>query len=244
MKRTQFIAVLFIIISIYCVFFLAIAVALNYNIFCHLRGKNTSHLFLLQREAASILDRTSGPCFETIEAQFLQGLYLRRHSMNAIFKNYIYGNDVAITNPPLKPIDPLSVKMKIKKPILIAGISIIFSGIVILGVLALSNRPEIAGDRSSSISMGTVLFLLAVGISGALSVRRKKKNDRRSASTLEPKAASDDRNQAFVRLNKQYLNLQYKITQKKYSGENPPNHIMKEIYDLERKVRLISRALE
>ena len=235
---------IFIIISINCVFFLAIAVALNYNIFCHLRGKNTSHLFFLQREAASILDRTIGPCFETIEAQSLQGLFLRRQSMNASVKNYIFRNDVAITNPPLKPIDPIRVKMKIKKPILIAGISIILSGIVILSFLAPGNRLKIAGDRSSSISMGTVLFLLVAGISGALSVRRKKKNSRRSASTVEPQAASDDRHQAFVRLNKQYLNLQYKITQKKYSGENPPNHIMKEIYDLERKVRLISRALK
>ena len=176
--------------------------------------------------------------------------------MDANFKHYIQRNDGAITNPPLKPIDPISVKMKIKKPILIAGISIILGGIFLLGFLVLGNPTaiprhspqqrilEIAGDRSNSISKGTVLLLLAVGISGAFSVRRKKKNDGRSASTVEPQTASDDRNQAFVRLNKQYLNLQYKITQNKYSGEDPPNHIMKEISDLERKVRLISRALE
>ena len=176
--------------------------------------------------------------------------------MNANFKYYIHTNDVDITDPPLKPIDPLSVKMKIKKRILIAGISIVLSGIVILGFLAIRNKPiipphnlqqqmpETAGDRSDSISYRTVLLLLAVGISGALSVRRKKKNDGRSAPIAEPQTASDDRNQAFVRLNKQYLNLQYKITQNKYSGEDPPNHLMKEISDLERKVRLISRALE
>ena len=45
-------------------------------------------------------------------------------------------------------------------------------------------------------------------------------------------------------LNKQYLNLQYKITQNKITGDHPPNHLLEEISDLERKVRLISRALE
>jgi hypothetical protein len=48
----------------------------------------------------------------------------------------------------------------------------------------------------------------------------------------------------FNSINKQYLNLQYKITQHKFSGDRPPDCLAKELSDLERKVRLISRALE
>jgi flagellar basal body-associated protein FliL len=146
--------------------------------------------------------------------------------------------------------------MKMKKPAFIALISMILCGIGILGFLEIRNRlvtprqrlqlqtPKPDSDRSASISISAVLLLLAVGISGALSVRRRRKNNRRSAQKIEPEKIPDDRNRAFVRLNKQYLNLQYKITQNKFSGENPPDQLLKEISDLERKVRLISRALE
>jgi len=137
-----------------------------------------------------------------------------------------------------------------------ALIGTIICGMGIFGFLEIRNRPVIPrhslqrqipapdGDRSAPISISTVLLLLAVGVSGALSVRRKKKNKRRSAQIKEPPTTPDDRNKAFVRLNKQYLNLQYKITQNKFSGENPPDCLRKEISDLERKVHLISRALE
>lgn len=172
------------------------------------------------------------------------------------FQKYIYVINVGNTNPPLKPIDSLSVKMKIKKPAFIALISMILSGIGVLGFLEIRNWPvdqrrslqhqksEPESDRFASISIGTVLLLLAVGISGALNVRRNKKNNRRSAQKIEPQRISDNRNKAFVRLNKQYLNLQYQITQTKFSGANPPEGLLKEISDLERKVCLISRALE
>ncbi len=145
--------------------------------------------------------------------------------------------------------------MKIKKPAFIALFSIIIGGIGILGFLQISNRPVVPrhslqhqiaepDDRSASISLSKVLLLLAVGISGALSVRRKKNNKKKSAQKKEPQTTPDDRNTAFVRLNKQYLNLQYKLTQNKFSGENPPDCLRKEISDLERKVRMISRALQ
>ena len=146
--------------------------------------------------------------------------------------------------------------MKIKKPVFIALIGTIICGMGIFGFLEIGNRPvnphpvlqhqiaEPDSDRSASISISTVLLLLAVGVSGVLSVRRKKKNNRRSAQITEPQTTPDDRNKAFVKLNKQYLNLQYKITQNKFSGENAPDCLQKEISDLERKVRLISRALE
>ncbi|MBW2443458.1 MAG: hypothetical protein JRH12_23505 [Deltaproteobacteria bacterium] len=55
---------------------------------------------------------------------------------------------------------------------------------------------------------------------------------------------ADDRDKAFIELNKQYLNLQYRITQHKFSGDFPPDGLKEEITSIERKVRLISRALE
>jgi len=42
MKTAQSIVIIFIIISGNYVFFLANTIALNYNIFCHLLGQNTS----------------------------------------------------------------------------------------------------------------------------------------------------------------------------------------------------------
>jgi hypothetical protein len=104
--------------------------------------------------------------------------------------------------------------------------------------------PELNSARSVSISKSTALLLLAVGVIGALSVRRKKKNKRSPAQHNKPKTTSEDRDKAFIKLNKQYLNLQYKITQHKFSGDSPPDCLLKEISDLDRKVRLISRALQ
>ena len=146
--------------------------------------------------------------------------------------------------------------MKIKTPAFITLIIMIICGIGIFGFLQLHGRPVIPhhslqgqisepqSDRSASLSLGKALLLLAVGISGALSVRRKKKSKKISAQKKEPQTTSDDRNRAFVRLNKQYLTLQYKLTQNKFSGVNPPDGLQNEISDLERRVRLISRALE
>jgi uncharacterized protein HemX len=104
--------------------------------------------------------------------------------------------------------------------------------------------PEQESNRSASISKSTALLLLAAGAIGVLIVRRKKKNKSSPAQKNEPQTPSEDRDKEFVKLNKQYLNLQYQITQHKFSGENPPNCLLKEISDLERKVRLISRAFE
>ena len=161
-----------------------------------------------------------------------------------------------MTNPPLKPIAPLSVKMKIKNLAIIALISMIICGIGILTFLDVPDTsvilthsqqhqtPEPNSDRSFSISKSTTLLLLAVGLIGALSVRRKKNNKRSPVQPNRSQITSVDRDQAFIKLNKQYLNLQYKITQHKFSGDRPPDCLAKELSDLERKVRLISRALE
>lgn len=146
--------------------------------------------------------------------------------------------------------------MKIKNLAFIALISMIISGIAVHGILEIRNKtviphrrhqhqiPEPDSDRSALISKSTALLLLAVGVIGALSVRRRKKSKRSPAQKNEPQTISDDRNREFVKLNKQYLNMQYKITRHKFSGENPPDGLRKEISELERKVRLISRALE
>ena len=87
-------------------------------------------------------------------------------------------------------------------------------------------------------------MLLAVGFVGVLGVRRKKNSKESPPQQKKLQTVSDDRNQAFVKLNKEYLNLQYKLTQHKFSGESPPDGLIEEISNIERKVRLISRALE
>jgi len=104
--------------------------------------------------------------------------------------------------------------------------------------------PQPGSDRSATISKSTALLLLAAGFMGVLSVRRKKKNKRDPAQKRGSLTTSEDRNEAFIKLNKQYLDLQYRITLHKSSGDTPPTGLQKEISDLERKVRLISRALE
>ena len=131
----------------------------------------------------------------------------------------------------------------------------IICGIAVYGIIEIRNQvliphssyqhqiPQSNSDRSASISKSTALLLLTFGVIGALSVRRKKKNKRSPAQKKEPQTRSDGRNKEFVKLNKQYLNMQYKITQHKFSGENAPDCLRKEISELERKVRLISRAL-
>ncbi|MGD8665020.1 MAG: hypothetical protein PVF71_03645 [Desulfobacterales bacterium] len=100
------------------------------------------------------------------------------------------------------------------------------------------------GKVSVSFSKGTVLILLAVGVIGLLCVRRKKKGTKHSAQTTVAHSTHGDRDKAFIDLNKQYLNLQYRITQHKFSGDTPPDGLLKEISDIERKVRLIARTLE
>ena len=92
--------------------------------------------------------------------------------------------------------------------------------------------------------MATILVLLAIGAVGALSVRRKKPPEINPAQQKTLQSMSEDRDRAFVELNKQYLNLQYRITRHKFSGDIPPEGLIEEITNIERKVRLISRALE
>lgn len=175
--------------------------------------------------------------------------------MNADFKT-IHIIDAGITVPPSNPIDPLRVKMKTKIPVSIALISMMIGGI---GILRYFERhtpsvflrpgyhhqlPEPNGAPIVSISKNTTLLLLAVGLIGALIIRRQKKNKKAPAQRNGPQPPSADRDRAFIALNKQYLNLQYKITQHKFSGDHPPEGLLKEVSDLERKVRLISRALD
>ena len=146
--------------------------------------------------------------------------------------------------------------MKTRNLAVIVLISMIISGIGILRFLEVHNRsvimrhsyqnriPELNSDRSVSISKSTALALLAVGAIGALSVRRKKKHNKNPTQHNKPQTTSEDRDKAFIKLNKQYLNLQYKITQHKFSGDRPPDYLLNEISDLDRKIRLISRALQ
>lgn len=164
--------------------------------------------------------------------------------------------DAGTTRPPLKPFDPLSINMKMKNLTFIALFSSIICGIGVLIFLEISNRSviqrhshphQIAGpnsDRPNLVSKSTTLLLLTVAVIGVLWVRRKKEDKRSPARHNRPQATYEDRNKAFIKLNKQYLDLQYKITRHKFSGDSPPEGLQKEISDLERKVRLISRALK
>jgi hypothetical protein len=146
--------------------------------------------------------------------------------------------------------------MKIKNIACISSIGVLVVGGGILGFFEMRKKPVIprhgsqhhlaAPDNGLSVSIpkSTVLTLLAVGIIGVLSVRRKRKIRRSAAQHRTPQIISEDRDKAFIQLNKQYLNLQYKITQHKFSGDKPPEGLIEEISNIEREVRLIARALE
>ena len=146
--------------------------------------------------------------------------------------------------------------MKIKNLAYIAPIGILIFGGGILGFLELHKKAVIPNQSrqhhqaashnkpSVLIPKGTILILLAMGVVGVLSVRRKKNSKESPPQQKKLQTVSDDRDKAFVKLNKEYLNLQYKLTQHKFSGESPPDGLIEEISNIERKVRLISRALE
>ena len=143
--------------------------------------------------------------------------------------------------------------MKIKNLAYIASISMLIIGSGVLGFLEIrkmiprQGRQHHQAPQSKlpvSIPKSTILVLLAVGVGGVLSVRRKKKTKTSPVQQKTPQGISEDRDKAFIKLNKEYLNLQYKITQHKFSGENPPDGLIEAISNMERKVRLISRALE
>ena len=53
-----------------------------------------------------------------------------------------------------------------------------------------------------------------------------------------------DREKEFIKLRKLFLNLSYKMAKLKISGETPPDDLLWEIADIDRKIRLISKALE
>jgi len=135
-------------------------------------------------------------------------------------------------------------------------ISMILSEILLLGFLELHAKavvlrqsrqqqiPKPNGNRSASISNSTIFFLLSVGIIGVLSVRCRRKSKRRMAIPNHSQKAPEARHKAFIKLNKQYLKFQYKIAQHKFSGNSPPDGLLEAFSDLERQLRLISRALE
>jgi hypothetical protein len=149
--------------------------------------------------------------------------------------------------------------MNIKKfaPLALVGVLIFAKGIQ--GFAEIPTGSDFSQDRQqdavapahpesgASIPKGNIFALLAVGIIGIICIRRKKKaakNAVRSPMPQPPQPTPAGRKQAFIDLNKQYLNLQYKITRTKFTGDRPSTALRNEISDIERKVRLISRALE
>ncbi len=53
-----------------------------------------------------------------------------------------------------------------------------------------------------------------------------------------------EREKALIDLQKQFLSLNYKITQYEMSKVNPPEYLLRKFKDVERQVCLISKALE
>ena len=53
-----------------------------------------------------------------------------------------------------------------------------------------------------------------------------------------------DREKELIKLNKRYLNLIYQKAQYKLADQIPPLDLLNEIVDVERKLAIISRALE
>ena len=161
-----------------------------------------------------------------------------------------------LDSPPDNPIDSPSGKMKIKNLQYVAAVCTLMIGIGVLGLVEIHTKPEALrydrqhqivqpdSERSVPISKGTCLALLAMGIIGVLCVRHKKKAPKRTAQHITPQTVSEDRDKVFIDLKKQYLNLQYKITRHKFSGDTLPDCLLGEISEIERKLRLISRALE
>jgi hypothetical protein len=174
-----------------------------------------------------------------------------------LFQKYAHLIEAGVANPPLQSIERQIAKMKTKNLAYIASIGMLIVGSGVLGFLDIHKKPLIPNHNrqnhlksapqskpSVPIPKSTILILLVVGIIGVLSVRRNKKTRGSSAQQKTPQRISEDRDKAFIALNKEYLNLQYKITQHKFSGDNPPDGLLDEISNIERKVRLISRALE
>ena len=161
-----------------------------------------------------------------------------------------------LDSPPDNPFDSPSGKMKIKNLQCVASVCTLMVGIGILGLVEIRTVPEVPrhyrehqlgqpdNQRSVSISKGTSLTLLAMGIIGVLCARHKKKTPKSPAQDTAPQTLSEDRDKVFIDLKKQYLNLQYKITWHKLSSDKPPERLLREISHIERKLRLISRALE
>ena len=53
-----------------------------------------------------------------------------------------------------------------------------------------------------------------------------------------------DREKTLVNLHKQFLKLHYKIAEYDLAGVDPPADLLKEFKDVERQLRLISKAIE
>ena len=51
-----------------------------------------------------------------------------------------------------------------------------------------------------------------------------------------------DREKIHIDLHKQFLNLRYKIAKYEMSGLEPPANLLKKFKDIERKLRLFSKA--
>lgn len=46
----------------------------------------------------------------------------------------------------------------------------------------------------------------------------------------------------FIKLKRRYLDLTYRITKSRLAGDDPPDDMLKEFADIERTVRIISKA--
>jgi hypothetical protein len=73
MKIVRIIMEVFIIISIFCVLFLANAIAQNYNLFYLLLGQNTSHFFCVTARPYQYKVEPMGPILKKLRRKFCIG---------------------------------------------------------------------------------------------------------------------------------------------------------------------------
>ena len=53
-----------------------------------------------------------------------------------------------------------------------------------------------------------------------------------------------DREKALFELHKQFLHLHYKVSEYEIAGIDPPDYLKEKFNDIERKMRLVSKALD
>jgi len=60
--------------------------------------------------------------------------------------------------------------------------------------------------------------------------------------TLKTRQKMKNKEKDFIKLKRRFVNLKYRITKSRLSGDGPSNDMLKEFSDIERTMRIISEA--